>query len=102
MAAIRSSSSAAPTRATAIRHRQERFTGISGSASPTRRSVDTEVAGVAPCAAPLSIRLLAGKDDPRLHGDAPVQILDIVVDEPDASGSDEMADGLGRIGAVNE
>ena len=45
---------------------------------------------------------LAGKDDPRFHRNAPVQILDVVVHEPDASGRDQMADGLGRIRAVNE
>jgi penicillin-binding protein 1A len=40
-------------------------------------------------------RPLAGKDDPRFHRNAPVQILDVVVHEPDASGRDQMADGLG-------
>ena len=47
-------------------------------------------------------KVLARKDDPRFHGNAPVQILDVVVHEPDASGGNQMADGLGRIGAVNE
>ena len=41
------------------------------------------------------MRRLAGKDDPRFHRNAPVQILDVVVHEPDASGRDQMADGLG-------
>ena len=44
---------------------------------------------------PAQARRLAGKDDPGFHRNAPVQILDVVVHEPDASGSDQMADGLG-------
>ena len=40
-------------------------------------------------------RRLAGKDDPRFHRHAPVQILNVVIHQPDASGRDQMADGLG-------
>ena len=46
-------------------------------------------------------RLLADEHDPRFQRNAPVQILDVVVDKPDASGSNEMPDGLRRIRAVN-
>src|SRR5262245_5060096 len=45
---------------------------------------------------------LADKYDPRFQRNPPVQILNVLVDETDASGSDEMADRLRRVRAVNE
>ena len=49
-----------------------------------------------------SILRLVYKDDPRFQRNAPVQILDVLVDKPDATGSDEMADGLGRVCPVDD
>jgi hypothetical protein len=45
---------------------------------------------------------LAHKHNSRVHRHSPIQILDVVVDQPDASGRDEMADGFWRIRAVDE
>jgi hypothetical protein len=45
---------------------------------------------------------LAGEDDPCFQRNAPVQVLDVVVHQSDASGSDEMPDSFWRIRAVNE
>jgi hypothetical protein len=45
---------------------------------------------------------LADEDDPCFQRNTPVQILDVVVHEPDAPGSDEMPDCFWRIRAVNE
>jgi hypothetical protein len=45
---------------------------------------------------------LVDEDDPCFQRNTPVQILDVVVHQSDASGSDEMPDGFRRIRAVNE
>src|SRR5262249_19828659 len=44
----------------------------------------------------------ADENDPRVQGNPLVQVLDVVVDQPDASGRDEVADGLRRVGAVDD
>jgi len=53
-------------------------------------------------AALTEIERLADEDDPCFQRNTPVQILDVVVHQSDASGRDEMSDGFWRIRAVNE
>src|ERR1700744_2634127 len=45
---------------------------------------------------------LTYKYDPCLDGHPPIQILDVVVDQSDTSGSDEMTDGFRRVRAMDQ